>query len=380
MDKQGAWLPCRLVYTDRSSPDSQIGPPGAGCTFGAWSPDGKWMYVTSDAGGAYHIWRQRFPNGKPEQITSGPTEEEGIAMAPDGLSFVTAVGVRTTSLWLHDAKGERQISRLEGSAAYPQFTPDGKKLCYLIVKGVPDFGHMNSLPGELWASDLESGRAEPLVPGFQLLGYDLSADGQQVVMEATDREGKYRLWLAPLDRRSPPRQIPNVEGRAPSFGPGGEIFFQGTEGTSQFAYRVGQDGTGKRKAVEQSISTVGRVTRSGRWLLGWDQTTQAFPLDGGPAMIISGLGNGGDWFPPVRDSLAVSGAPTPAGRSYIIPLPRGEDFPRMPPGGFRTEEQIASLPGARRIDADNVVPGVSPGVYAFSRGTTQRNLYRIPIP
>ena len=73
--------------------------------------------------------------------------------------------------------------------------------------------HLNSLPGELWASDLESGRAEPLVPGFQVLGYDLSADGQQVVMEATDREGKYGLWLAPLDRRSPPRQIPNVEGR-----------------------------------------------------------------------------------------------------------------------------------------------------------------------
>ena len=95
-------------------------------------------------------------------------------------------------------------------------------------------------------------------------------------------------------------------------------------------------------------------------------------------MILTGLGIG-DWSPG-QDYLSVSGAPSPAGRSYIIPLPRGEDFPRMPPGGFRTEEQIASLPGARRVDADYVVPGVSPGVYAFSRGTTQRNLYRIPIP
>ena len=111
--------PAAWFYTDRSSPDSQIGPPGAGCTFGAWSPDGKWMYVTSNAGGAYHIWRQRFPDGKPEQITSGPTEEEGVAMAPDGLSFVTAVGVTTTSLWLHDAKGERQISRWKAPPPTP---------------------------------------------------------------------------------------------------------------------------------------------------------------------------------------------------------------------------------------------------------------------
>ena len=41
-----------------------------------------------------HIWRQRFPDGKPEQITFGPTAEQGIAMAPDGRSFVTAVAMQ----------------------------------------------------------------------------------------------------------------------------------------------------------------------------------------------------------------------------------------------------------------------------------------------
>jgi eukaryotic-like serine/threonine-protein kinase len=57
MDKNGAWLPCRLVSMDGGSPGRQIGPPGAGCTFAAWSPDGKWMYGTSSAGGTKHIWR-----------------------------------------------------------------------------------------------------------------------------------------------------------------------------------------------------------------------------------------------------------------------------------------------------------------------------------
>ena len=58
--------------------------------FAAWSPDGEWMWLSSDSGGAFHTWRQRFPDGQPEQITSGPTEEEGLAMAPDGRSFITA--------------------------------------------------------------------------------------------------------------------------------------------------------------------------------------------------------------------------------------------------------------------------------------------------
>jgi len=55
-------------------------------------------------------------------------------------------------------------------------------------------------------------------------------------------------------------------------------------------------------------------------------------------------------------------------------------FPKIPEGGFHSDGEIARLPGARRIDGDRVVPGPSPETYAFYRGTTQRNLYRIPIP
>ena len=88
-----AWFPRTAVR--RVTPWVRRG----GCTFGAWSPDGKWIYLTSNAVGGNHIWRQRFPDGRPEQITSGPTEEEGIAMAPDGRSFVTAVALQNTSLW-----------------------------------------------------------------------------------------------------------------------------------------------------------------------------------------------------------------------------------------------------------------------------------------
>ena len=54
-------------------------------------------------------------------------------------------------------------------------------------------------------------------------------------------------------------------------------------------------------------------------------------------------------------------------------------LPPVPAGGFRSEDEVAQLPGARRVDVPTVVPGPSPDVYAFSRITSQRNLYRIPV-
>jgi Tol biopolymer transport system component len=374
MDQNHAWTPCRVVPVDGKSPGRLVGPPDAACTFGAWSPNGKWMYLTSNAGGTNHIWRQRFPDGEPEQLTSGPTEEEGIALAPDGRSFVTAVALRNTSVWLHDGSGERPIS-LEGSAIDAKFTPDGKNLLYKVVSSLGN----NPLPGELRIASLDSGRSEVLIPGFRVIDYDISADGQRVVMEAADGEGTSRVWLARLDRQLPHQQIPNVEGKQPRYGPSGEIFFRRPEGAATFVYRVRADGSDMQKVIEQPIALLGDVSRDGRWILGWASRWQAFSLDGRPPVLIGSFmgwnwSPNGDWV-----SMAGSGGPISQDRSYLIPLAPGEALPRIPAEGFHTEDEIAQLPGARKVDA-RIVAGPSPDVYAFYRSTTQRNLYRIPIP
>ena len=283
---RGTWLPCRIVPMHGRSPARPVGPLGAGCTSAAWSPDGKEMYLNSAAGGAFHIWRQRFPDGSPEQLTSGPTEENGIAIAPDGRSFVTAVGLRQSAVWMHDSRGERQVS-VEGYGHDPEFTTDGKRLVYRILRGTSP-----SDPGELRMLDLETGHNEPLLPGFAVTGglglahYDISSDDQRIVVATADGEGKRRLWLAPLDRRSPPQQIPNVEGDSPVFGASGEIFFRGIEGTSAFAYRVRQDGTGLRKVFDQPIANLFGISRDGRWLVA------RFPGEAGPSMSAVPLGGG----------------------------------------------------------------------------------------
>jgi hypothetical protein len=177
------------------------------------------------------------------------------------------------------------------------------------------------------------------------------------------------------------------DGRQPVFAHDGDILFRRAEGTTNFVYRIRPDGSRIEKALEQEIALLFGVSRDGRWIVAWSSLpegegmgVQAFPLAGGGppvtiavhAAVVINWSFGGD-------SVSVFGGPIPDNRSYIIPVAPGEAFPRLPAEGFRSEEEIASLPGARRIDAW-AVPGPSRDLYAFYRGTTQRNLYRVPVP
>jgi hypothetical protein len=113
IEMQRGWTPCRLIpFDDGAAPASVraagrfVGPTPGQCSNAAWSPDGKWMYLSVNTGNGYHVWRQRFPDGEPEQVTVGATEEQEIAFDPDGRSFVTSVGTRLSALWIHDAGGD----------------------------------------------------------------------------------------------------------------------------------------------------------------------------------------------------------------------------------------------------------------------------------
>jgi hypothetical protein len=127
------------------------------------------------------------------------------------------------------------------------------------------------------------------------------------------------------------------------------------------------------------------VSPDGRWLVAWSplgdggMAPQALALDGGPAVQIAGMIGVWRWSP-VGDAVSFSGGPVAEGRSYIIPVPPGSNLPKLPAAGLHSEEDVAGLPGAQRVDAQGVVPGPSRDVYAFYRGTTHRNVYRVPIP
>jgi serine/threonine protein kinase len=377
-EMSGPWLPCRLVPIDGSSPGRPVGPLSGACTSAAWSPDGKWMYFSSSASGAFHLWRQRFPGGPPEQITTGPSEQEGIAVTRDGHFLITAVGQRQRPLMLHMAGRDKQIT-LEGYAYQPKFSPDGKYLIYRVLKG----SQVYSDATQLWVADLNSGRSEQLAPGLSIFGsgmYDVSRDGSVVVFAARDRNGKNGLWIAPVNGSLAPRQIPGVAGEWSVFGKPGEVFFRSDDG---YPYRVREDGRGLTKVREEATDRIYSISPDKQWLVTSTGGTVLYPLNGGQPVYLRNdffLNWSSDgkllYFACPKDAMSARGR----GVTYVIPLHHGEMFPKMIQEGLRSEQDLAKLPGVQVIESADVAPGLGPDVYAYSRETTQRNLFRIPIP
>ena len=156
------------------------------------------MYLSVNTGNGYHIWRQQFPHGSLEQVTFGATEEQEIAFAPGGGSFLTSVGTRQSTLWIHDAQGERQLT-FQGRASLPQFSPEGKRI-YFLLRSREDRRYVS---GELWSCNLETGQRERLLPQFLLEHYTISSDGKRILFAAITENGESRLWLGTFDGRTP---------------------------------------------------------------------------------------------------------------------------------------------------------------------------------
>ena len=389
MDERGGWLPCRLVPFDASSSGVPVGPPQAWCTSAGWSLDGRWMYLTTNAGGGWHIWRQRFPAGQPEQMTFGPTEQEGIAMAPDGRSFVTSVGMTQRTLWLRDG-GNRQVS-FEGNAGWPSLSMDGKKLYYLVRReSVDDRIAASSAAGGLWVFDLDSKRSERLLPGLSMNRYTVSNDGKRVAFSAPDAEGKSHLWLASLNRRFSPRQFPStVEESSPVFGLTGDLFFRSTEDKNYFLYRMKEDGTERQKVTPDPIIDLESVSPNGQWVMAAIEVSAeeryfavvAYSTSGGPAIPVCDVCHA-LWGPDGKFLYlwfhGWGGAEV--SRTFAVPVPPGKSLPPLPPSGFKSEADLTKVPGVKVIEHGGISPGLNPSVYAFIQTSVHRNLYRVPLP
>jgi eukaryotic-like serine/threonine-protein kinase len=377
-----SWLPCRLVPMDGSSPGKPVGPAPAQCTDAAWSPDGQWMYFTAYTSNGVHTWRQRFPDGAPEQVTFGVATEEGIHFAPDGRSFVTSIGTSQSTMWVHDASGDRQITS-EGYGFSPSISPDGKKLYYLVRSG----GLRNFISGALWVADLDTGQRQRVLPDFLMQQFSLSNDGQRVVFCAVDDTGRTPVWLAPLTGRTPPRRIATLDAGMASFGASGEIvFFDNKEGIS---YRIKENGSDLQKMTPTAgLLPPFSVSPDGRWAAVQDPNAwgalMVYPAGGDPpTKLCEGCTRpqGTEPIPPflswTRDGKF---AYLKFGEStYAIPLKPGQMLPPAPPGGFPSKESVAALPGARLLAELDVYPGPNPSLYAFTKIATQRNIYRVPV-
>jgi Tol biopolymer transport system component len=377
-----SWLPCRLVPFDGGSKGKPVGPGPAQCSDAAWSPDGTWMYFTAMTANGVHIWRQRFPDGAPEQVTFGASTEEGIHFAPDGRSFVTSVGTSQSTLWVHDSRGDRQITS-EGYVFMPSISADGKKLYYLVRS----YGLRSWNQGDLWVADLETGQRQRLLAEFQIIHYSISTDGQRVVFVSVDEQGRNPVWQSSLNGQLPPRQLSTIDAGAAFFGAPGEVLFAGQQ--EFYVYRVKDDGSELQKVITTPLLPLA-VSPDGQWIAVQDPAAWGalivYPAGGGSPRRLCDL-----CAPPWgTEPPAFYFGWAPNGEfaywnftnaTYAIPLQSGRVLPGIHAGGIQSKEGVAALPGARLIsEQDRSVPGPNPSTYAFVKVATQRNIYRVPMP
>ena len=376
-----SWLPCRLVPFDGGSKGKPVGPMPSQCTDAAWSPDGQWMYFTALTGNGTHIWRQRFPDGTPEQVTFGAVTEEGIQFAPDGRSFVTSIGTSQSTLWVHDARGDRQITS-EGFSFMPSISPDGKKLYYLVrATGLRSWNQ-----GALWVADLETGRRQRLFADRQLLHYALSTDGGRIVFVTVDDQGRSPVWVASLNDPSAARQITTTNAALAFFGAPGEVLFGGADDFAVF--RINEDGGESQKVVPTPLLLL-NVSPDGQWIAVQDPRAWGalivYPARGGPPTKLCDRCS-----PPWgTDTIPYFLGWTPDGKilfwsfggsTYAIPLQSGRMLPAIPPAGLQSKAAVAAIRGARLVaNESHTFPGPNPSIYAFMKMTTQRNIYRVPV-
>jgi dipeptidyl aminopeptidase/acylaminoacyl peptidase len=372
MGKTGDWERCRLVPFDGHSAGGPIGPAGA-CQFAAWSPDGKWMYFAAEVSGHSHLWRQRYPDGVPEQITSGPTDEETVYASPDGRSLITAMalGHDQDQIWLHDWHGERALTT-DGYAYSPWLSEDLHRMYFLAARRSSD-------ASELWRLDIASGRRESLLAGFAVTGYDISYDEQQVAF-STEQNGVKQIWVAPLDRHAPPKMLLRG-GDEMAFDRTGHIFFRSIADHVNFVNRMNADGSGNVRVVDKPILELQGVAPDARWVSVFARIEGALP---------------GAWLVPIDSGaphlLALGWWPARWSRDgKLLYVEIGQNDTSQVHGrtvALRVNANGVPTDAARPPRADSIViprpeltlsVGPDPSVYAFEVSELRRNIYRIPL-
>jgi Tol biopolymer transport system component len=386
MDRDGSFQSCRLVPFDGRSSGQLVGPRGQ-CRSAAWSPDGQWMYFGADVDGHSHLWRQASAGGVPEQITFGPTEEEGIAVAPDGRSLITSLGRRESAIWIHDRSGDRPLSS-EGFAFDPRFSRDGQRVFYLAHESA------EASASELRSIDVSSGRVEKLLPGMPISEsdvtgprYDISRDDQEVVFASKGSDGASRIWLARLDRRTPPQELAR-DGEFPSFGSDDDVFFVTIGKETSFFTRIRKNGSGRERISDLSpIHNRGGISPDGEWAVLYSPAAVTTAPPGTVAVSVHGerakrICSGLCWAWWSDDGryffVSVYDASSPEW-TLVIPLQPGVVMPDLPESGMNVPANQLTIPGTRIIEHGKAIAAADPSTYVYVKTELRRNLYRVPL-
>ena len=169
-----------------------------------WSPDGRYLYFSSDRGGSMNLWRVPIDEqsgrvlGPAEAISTPSPDSAQISLSRDGrrLAYVQRVATRNLQRIPFDATVEKTIGEpawvTQGSklAVMPELSPRGDLLAFFslapsqedIFVVAPDGSGLRQLTDDSYRDR---------VPRW-------SPDGQQVAF-MSNRGGKYEIWTINQD-------------------------------------------------------------------------------------------------------------------------------------------------------------------------------------
>jgi len=167
-----------------------------------WTPDGRGLLFASERTGSRGVWfipvKEGKPQGTPELIKDniGPIEPMGCTAKGDlfyGFSgeisdiYTTKIDPNTGQILTPPKK---EILNYEGHNYYPDYSPDGKKLAYMFLRGGLPF-HQNTL----CIVSLETREKKELNPSLRQFGYPRwSPDGNSISLEGIEEEGHWGIF------------------------------------------------------------------------------------------------------------------------------------------------------------------------------------------
>ena len=268
-----------------------------------------------------------------------------------------------------------------------------------VLPGAHRFRARLYASGELWSLNLTTGEKERVLPG-SLMAYSRSRPTRSVVFTSAGNETGDGVWIADLDRRSPPRQLTRGGEFRAFFGAPGEIVYM-TQGEVRHLYRMKEDGSGTEMILPDPITYLIAVSPDGRWAAaivprtstGGGTRIQMISLRGersifvcnedcavgfGPNRIQAPMFNwsmDGKWLFVGLQYFGVRTA-----RTVVLPYRSGVPLETLWPNGLISEEGVVANPGAKIINEGNAFPASTGSPYLFWRLATQSNLYRVALP
>ena len=167
-----------------------------------WNPDGRWLLFASDRSGSLDAWVLRVadgkPHGEPELIKKDMGSIWPMGMTRQGDFYYSVLtyefDVYVFSLDPESGKilspPKKATQRFEGSNRSPDWSPDGKYLAYISLRG-----HRPRTYNVLCIRSLETGKERELNPELIEFNYPRwSPDGRFISVEGSDDKEHFGIF------------------------------------------------------------------------------------------------------------------------------------------------------------------------------------------